>query len=215
MASYPGNTPTFDTKFDYTTVIFAEHVNKLQDELLATQTTLGTNITTGSGWVGTFDQATTSWTTLRARLNNIEFGLNRAHNQRVSTLGGSTVSSSVITVVGLKFAAIASQTANLTEWRTSSDSLVSYVDKDGRIFTSSNQLVPIIYSSSQPSSVPIGTLWVDSTTDVGTLNFQGVVPDGGTDGQVLAKLSNDDYDYGWETVQAGESGFNPFLLGGM
>ncbi|WP_157247814.1 hypothetical protein [Nonomuraea typhae] len=41
-ASYPSAFRAWSTKFDYTTIVFAEHVNTLQDELLAVQRTLGT-----------------------------------------------------------------------------------------------------------------------------------------------------------------------------
>jgi hypothetical protein len=215
MADYPGTVTSFSTKVDYVDVIFADHVNKLQDEMLGVQNTLGNSILTSSGWSGAFNQVTATWGSVKARLNNIEYGLDKAYNNRVDTAGGSTITSSATTVVGLKFVAIASQTANLIEWKNSSNTTVSYVDKDGGVYTSSKQLVPIVYGSSQPSSVPVGTIWVDSATDVGTLNFQGVVPDGGTTGQVLSKVSNDDYDYDWEDVVIPEPGFNPFLLGGM
>lgn len=215
MADYPGTLPSFSTKIDYVDVIFADHVNKLQDEMAAVTSTLGSGILTSSGWSGAFSQATSTYATVKARLNNIEYGLDKAYNNRISTDGGSTVTSSAVGVIGLKFTAIASQTANLTEWRNASNTVISYVDKDGEVYTSSKKLVPIVYGSVQPSSVPVGTLWVDSSTDVGTLNFQGVVPDGGTEGQVLAKVSDDDYDYAWEDISSSEAGFNPFLLGGM
>lgn len=218
MASYPSAVTSFSTKVDFVDIIFADHVNQLQDEMVATQNTLGSGILTSSGWTsGTFTQAITNYASVKARLNNIEYGLDKAFNNRVSTDGGSTVLSAATTTVGLKFTARASQTANLTEWRTSSNTLVSYVDKDGGIYTSSRRVVPIIYSGTEPSasSVPAGTLWVDSSTSAGIFNSQGVVPDGGTTGQVLAKQSNTDYDYDWETVTTPDTGFNPFLLGGM
>lgn len=215
MADYPASLPAFDEKFDYRTIIFADHVNKLQNELSATQTTLGANVLVSSGWVGSFDTATTTWSTVKARLQNIEYGLKKAYDERVNTAGGSTVTPSAVGVIGLIFKAITSQTSNLTEWRNVSNSVISYVDKDGEIYTSSKKLVPVVYGSTQPSSVPVGTIWIDSSSSVGTLNLEGVVPDGGTTGQVLTKISGTDYDYDWDDVQSGESGFNPFLLGGM
>jgi hypothetical protein len=70
-----------------------------------------------------------------------------------------------------------------------------------------------VYGSTAPTSVPAGTIWVDSSIDVGTLNLQGLVPDGGVEGEILTKASDDDYDYVW--AKSPEVGFNPFLLGGM
>ncbi len=215
MADYPTSIPTFDEKFDYRTVIFADHVNKLQNELLATQNTLGSGVLTSSGWVGTFSTTSTTWATLKARLQNMDYGIEKAFNERVNTRGGSTITSSTVSVVGLVFQAIASQTAPLTEWKNSGGTVVSYVTDEGELHTYSQQVVPIVYAGSQPSSVPVGTIWVDSSTEVSTLNFQGVVPDGGTQGQVLTKTSATDYDYDWEDIVIPEPGFNPFLLGGM
>ena len=215
MAEYPGSLPTFDSKIDFTTVIFADHVNRLQTELVATQNTLGTNILTSSGWVGSFSDTTSTHASVKARLDNIEFGLNTAFNNRVATTGASTVTSSATTVVGLKFVPIASQTVNQTEWYADStgSTLRTRVSQTGDLFTYNRQVVPVVYGATQPSSVPTGTIWVDSSIDVGTLNFQGVVPDGGVEGEILTKASDDDYDYVW--AKSPEVGFNPFLLGGM
>lgn len=43
VASYPGAVATFSTKYDFTDVIFAAHINALQMEVTAIQQTLGTN----------------------------------------------------------------------------------------------------------------------------------------------------------------------------
>lgn len=215
MADYPSSTPTFDTKVDYVSVVFADHVNKLQTELLATQTTLGTGVLASSGWTDTFDQVTSTWGSVKARLNNIEYGLDTAYNNRVSTDGGSTVESSATTVVNLKFKAISSQTSDLVQFANSSNSVISKVGSDGFLYTADKKLVPVIYASSQPSGVPAGTIWVDSTSDVQTMTFNGLAPDGGDTGQVLTKVSGTDYDFDWETIVIPEVGLSPFMLGGM
>lgn len=213
MAEYPGSLPTFDTKTDYVTVIFADHVNKLQTELLAAQTTLGASVLTSSGWNGVFSTSASTHASVKARLDNIEYGLNTAYNGRVATAGGSTVTSSATTVVGLKFVPVSSQSVNQTEWYNGSSAVVTKVDQNGLLYTYNKQVVPVVYASSAPTSIPAGTIWVDSSTDIGTLNFQGVVPDGGAEGEILTKASDDDYDYVW--AKSPEVGFNPFLLGGM
>jgi hypothetical protein len=79
---------SFVTKVDFTDTILAEHVNSLQLEVNSIQANLGTFIKTGSGWVGTFDQVTTSWDTLKDRLANIEYGLADVWN--AVPVGGST-----------------------------------------------------------------------------------------------------------------------------
>lgn len=75
-AAYPASVKSFLTRVDFTDTVLAEHVNSLQDEVNIIEANLGTYIKTGSGWVGSFDQVTTSWNTLKDRLANIEYGLN-------------------------------------------------------------------------------------------------------------------------------------------
>jgi hypothetical protein len=75
-ALYPSSVKSFTTKVDFTDTVLAEHVNSLQDEVKSLEATLGTYISVGSGWVGSFDQVTTNWNTLKDRLANIEYGLN-------------------------------------------------------------------------------------------------------------------------------------------
>ena len=88
-ASYPAAVKSFTTKVDFTDTVLAEHVNSLQDEVNSLQLNLGTYIKTGSGWVGSFDQITTAWNTLKDRLANIEYGLNTAYAAKLPT-GGTT-----------------------------------------------------------------------------------------------------------------------------
>jgi hypothetical protein len=88
-ASYPIAVKSFSTKVDFTDTVLAEHVNTLQDEVASIQSNLGTYIKTGSGWVGSFDQITTNWDSLKDRLANIEYGLNTVYTERLPT-GGTT-----------------------------------------------------------------------------------------------------------------------------
>ena len=169
-AAYPALVKTFETKTDFADTVFAEHVNSLQEEVNAIQANLGTSIKTGSGWVGTFDQVTSSWNTLKDRLANIEFGLADVYGDYVSLTGGSTITSSGTSVVGVTVKATTSQTANIASFKNSSDSVVTYVNASGHIFTRSKELVPVIYASTQPtgSSFAAGTIWVDSSADLDT-----------------------------------------------
>lgn len=88
-AQYPGAVKSFVSKTDLIDTVYAEHVNSLQDEVNSIEATLGTSIKTGSGWVGAFDQVTTSWNTLKDRIANIEYGLAVSYTAKVPT-GGST-----------------------------------------------------------------------------------------------------------------------------
>ena len=88
-ASYPASVKSFTTKVDFADTVLAEHVNSLQDEVNSIEANIGTYIKTGSGWVGSFDQITTNWNTLKDRLANIEYGLNIAYSAKLPTGGSS------------------------------------------------------------------------------------------------------------------------------
>jgi hypothetical protein len=211
-ASYPASVKSFTTKVDFTDTVLAEHVNSLQEEVNSLQANLGTFIKTGSGWVGGFDVVTTAWNTLKDRLANMEYGIKDVYDDYVSRSGGSSIVASGAAIKGLIVKGASSQAANLVEFQTSAGTVVSKVDAAGEIYTSDKKLVPIVYASSQPSSVPAGTIWIDSTSNVAQLTAQSGVPSGGNTGQVLTKNSNTSYDTGWVDSP---SPLDPFLLGGM
>ena len=114
--------------------------------------------------------------------------------------GGSTIQSTSNIVTSLIIKAKSGQSTNILEFQTSAGSVVSKVGTDGVIYTSNKALVPVIYASSQPSSVPAGTIWVDSTSSISQLDASSGLPAGGTTGQILTKSSNSDYAAGWSTT---------------
>jgi hypothetical protein len=88
-ASYPTTVKSFTTKVDFTDSVLAEHVNSLQDEVNSLELNLGTYLRTSSGWVGSFDQVTTTWNTLKDRIANIEYGLSDAYGAMIPAGGTS------------------------------------------------------------------------------------------------------------------------------
>lgn len=78
-ADYPGSVTSFTTRVDLTETIFASHINKLQDEVLAIETTLSgpTSVdilsSTYDGTAHSFP--TSAWGSVTARISNIERGL--------------------------------------------------------------------------------------------------------------------------------------------
>lgn len=130
-ASYPSSVKSFTTKVDFTDTVLAAHVNDLQDEVNSIEATVGASIKTGSGWVGAFDQITSSWDTLKDRINNIEYGLYTAFNNHVSKVGGSVIIPSGSSVKGLVIKAASGQTANLLEFQDSSSTLLARVTSAG------------------------------------------------------------------------------------
>jgi hypothetical protein len=117
------------------------------------------------------------------------------------TCAGGTGSASIVAsgaaIKGLIVKGASSQTANLVEFQTSAGTVISKVDAAGEIYTSDKKLVPIVYASSRPSSVPAGTIWIDSTSNVAQLTTSSGVPSGGNTNQILSKNSTNDYDTSW------------------
>jgi len=98
-ASYPAAAKYFTNKVDNTDTVIASDVNLAYDEITAIETTLGTTPAVSSTWSGTFDSTSAAnWTTVTGRLENIEYGLKVAYDQRVKTNGGSTIASTSTTV---------------------------------------------------------------------------------------------------------------------
>jgi hypothetical protein len=137
-ATYPGAIKSFQTKSNFTEIVDSSHVNSLQDEVVAIQTNLGTNIATSTSpsSSGTFNTASQNYGTLNARLANIETGvIADSHNQYVHKVGGDTILPSAANVVGLNVRAAAGQSANLQEWRNSSNSVRTWIDANGNLNT--------------------------------------------------------------------------------
>lgn len=122
-ASYPSAVKSFTTKVDFTDTVLAAHVNDLQDEVNSLQLNLGTFIKTGSGWVGSFDQVTTAWNTLKDRIANIEYGLNTAYAAKLPT--GGTTGQVLVKTSGSNYA---------TQWATG-NFLPSQTDNSGKYLT--------------------------------------------------------------------------------
>jgi hypothetical protein len=130
-ASYPATVKSFTTKVDFTDSVLAEHVNSLQDEVNSLQLNLGTFIRTSSGWVGSFDQVTTTWDTLKDRLANIEYGLNDAYGAMIPS-GGTTgqvlvkSSNSSYATEWATFDGLPSQSSNSGKYLTTDGSTASW-----------------------------------------------------------------------------------------
>jgi hypothetical protein len=144
-ASFPTNVKTWSqTDSTYPRnleVVLASHVTETYFEITAIEQELGsgglrTSVTDNAT---AFNPSTSTnvWGSLRLRLNNMEQGVLDGVNRRVSTAGGSTITPSGSSVVGLNIRAASGQTANVLEIRNSSNTVVNS-------FNSSGQFVGVI-----------------------------------------------------------------------
>jgi hypothetical protein len=135
-AAYPTGIASFINKVNVTDIIDASHPNSLQDEVVATQSTLGTepNRSTSPSPSGTFNASTNLYSTVGARLNNIEVGVvSDAHTQYLRKAGdtANVITIGASTTKGLIVKGAASQSANLLEFQNSSATVLSYINSAG------------------------------------------------------------------------------------
>jgi hypothetical protein len=127
-AQYPSSIRSFTPKVDLVDTVFADHVNVLQDETRALQVSLGTTLL-ASNYSGTY-APTTTWSSLSARLANIEFGLATGVSTAPYFKKSGDLISPASGVVGLA-AKTTAGTTNLIETRNAANTLRFNVDFDG------------------------------------------------------------------------------------
>ena len=88
MASYPVTIASFVNKTDNVDKVVANDVNILYEEVTALEGALGVGISNSDWSAGTFSSTTTSWSSLQARLRNIELGVKAAYS--LVTFDGAT-----------------------------------------------------------------------------------------------------------------------------
>jgi hypothetical protein len=128
-ATFPLHVRSFSPKVDLVDYILADHINSLQNEVVAIESTLGDN-----DGVRTSDYSpsrqfvrTTNWTTLTARLLNLEAGLINgvANSPYVQVTGGSSIQPAT-GVLGLTLQRTSSDTTNLLEARPNSGTPLNF-----------------------------------------------------------------------------------------
>jgi len=139
MAFYPNSVRQFATKVDLVNTVMADHVNALQDEVTAVETTLSTGILTPN-YGGSFT-LTPTIVTLNDRLNNIEAGLVNgvASAPYVSTNGASVLVSNGVLGVGLKAQTGTSDLVNAYNQATSDINF--RLDYNGYPYVGSNKVL--------------------------------------------------------------------------
>jgi len=165
-ADYPAGTKPFQNKTDYTQIIVAEHINSLQDEVMAVQNYVGSMPHVSGGYVGTFDDVTTTFSSLASRVSNIEKGIKGdVHTQYLKFTGGTLQPANAATVP-LTLRGFTSQTADLLSFRNAAGTVLTKVDKDGKVIINNQEIKPILMQTTQPDAatlgLPTGTIWIDS-----------------------------------------------------
>lgn len=137
-ASYPSSIRVFTTKTNVTDVVDASHPNSVQEEVVAIQSTLGASpqVSTAPSPSGTFTSTSTSFSSVNARLANIETGIVAdSHSQYIRKTGdtGNVITPAAASTKGLVVKGASSQSANLQEWQNSSGTVLSSISSSGSI----------------------------------------------------------------------------------
>lgn len=137
-ASYPSSLKTFTTHVNLTETIDSSHVNALQDEVAAVESILGTtpSVSTTPNSGGTFNATSTTFSTLSARIANVETGVVAdSHTQYIKKTADTAniITPSAVGNKGLVIKAASGQTANLMEWQSSAGTAVTYIDNTGTL----------------------------------------------------------------------------------
>ena len=101
-ATYPASVRSFTTKLDVTDIVYAAHPNDLQDEVVAIESILGVtpSLSTTPNAGGTFTATATTFTSVSARLANIETGIVAdVHTQYVNKTNGAVTTASTSSAV--------------------------------------------------------------------------------------------------------------------
>ena len=137
-AVYPSALKVFQPKTNITDTVEAAHVNTLQEETAALQATVGSNpqISTTPSSVGAFIATSTPFTSVKARLDNIEIGVVAdVHSQyiRKTSDASNVITAGGAAVKGIVVKAAAGQTANLQEWQDSTGAVVTSIGPSGAL----------------------------------------------------------------------------------
>lgn len=145
-ASYPSSIRSFSTKRNTLDIVDASDPNSLQEEVVAIESTLGVNpnISTSPSSSGSFANTATTFASLSARLANIEIGVvSDAHTQYIKRTGNETLTNAVASNVGLIIKGATSQSADLQQWKTSTNNIVARLQSDGTFTPSKLDAVEI------------------------------------------------------------------------
>jgi hypothetical protein len=182
MTYYPGAAIQFTYKQNYTDTVIAEDVNTAYDEIISLGSTIGTNPTTNDSLsvLSSYVATSVTWPTLKARIQNIENGVYTAFNNRVSTAGGSTITSGGTGTVGLVVKATSGQTVDILQTQKSDGTVTFKVDKNG-VATYGSKVLATLDGSETLTNKTIQSSTIDgSLNTLSNISATAVIATGST-----------------------------------
>lgn len=133
-AQYPSAiTSQLIKKVDLSSVVYAADVNDAYDEIVAIQTVVGSNPASPGTWGSAEWAEPAAFSTVSARIKNLENGAYFLQRRFVSKLGGSVIQPSTASTKGLILKGASSQTGNLLELQNSSGTVLGSISSSGTV----------------------------------------------------------------------------------
>lgn len=165
--TFPPTIAPFIDKIDFEDYVLAAHINTLQNEVVSTQTALGTSILIADYGATAWVAPATAYTSLSARINNIERGLINGvpTSPYLPRTGGALSPASGS--VGLSVTSAVGTSADLLQTKNSSLSTKFRVDSTGQPFVDAKAVLYVdsteyaaIYSAiaAVASEIPAGSI---------------------------------------------------------
>jgi len=158
-ALFPGSVRIFTPKVDLVDTVMASHVNLLQDEMTAVQTTLGTGLLSSS-WAGSYSNPSTH-ASLAARLQNAEAGVRAGETSLQSAV------TSLTTEINTRAPAVITRNP-----QTDSYTLV-LSDSGKQVEISSTSATTLTVPADGAVNFPVGTAVIIVQTNTGQITVSG------------------------------------------
>lgn len=163
-AKFPTDYRQFTAKVDLVDTVYADHVNALQEEVRALETTLGT-ATLSSDLSQAFSFAT-SWSTVSDRLANIERGLVNGVTGAPYLRDGSTTNTLTFKqATGTSDSLVAKDQSNVTQFR---------VDYQGLPYVGNNAVLYVNGPAYQALQASLGAAVTAALTSVNPFLLAGM-----------------------------------------
>lgn len=159
MATYPASIASFSTKVNLTTIVDAGDPNSIQAEVVATETTLGTNPHVGvTQNPATYVASNRTFSDVSTRIANVEHGLVAdTHTQYVHKSGGD----SIVPGSGTVALTLQANGANALVIKNTSGTVEGYFDTNGVLYLGGAQAVD--------QSQAAGSVTTQAAGDAGTV----------------------------------------------